>query len=321
MSETANLLDVKFTEDVFFELMPEWKNSVIKTKILSGGITNKLYRVSSKKGDVTVRIYGDKTEFFINRDLESEAMKRMTRVGISPRLVKYIPEHRVTIVEFIPGYVLKNSDFLKEELHEKIVRPIRKIHNSGVVLSRIFNPLSEVKKMYKILNNLEISCPEFDIEGVIKNLEKLSEIANIPESEFTASHNDLLADNFVLIENGHRGKYNEPMYLIDWEYAGMAPRYYDLADMFQEILAPRDVEKNIVEHYCEGKEFIKTLHLIDLFKPFPDIYWFLWSMIQHNISKIKFDFYNYGKVKYENAKGNIEYLRKKLRFKDLIFYR
>ncbi len=32
MSETANLLDVKFTEDIFFELMPEWKGSAIKIK-------------------------------------------------------------------------------------------------------------------------------------------------------------------------------------------------------------------------------------------------------------------------------------------------
>jgi len=173
----------------------------------------------------------------IDRDLEAETIKRIAQIGISSGLVKYMPERRVTIVEFIPGYVLKNSDFLKEELHEKIVRPIRKIHQSGVVLPHIFNPLSKVKKMYKILNSLEISCPEFDIEGVIKNLEKLSEIANIPES------------------NGYREKYKEPMYLIDWEYAGMAPRYYDLADMFQEILVPRDIEKNIVEHYCEGKEF------------------------------------------------------------------
>ena len=315
MSQIRNLLDVKFTEDVFFELMPEWKGSAIKIKILSGGITNKLYRVSSKKGDVTVRIYGDKTEVFIDRDLEAETIKRIAQIGISSGLVKYMPERRVTIVEFIPGYVLKNSDFLKEELHEKIVRPIRKIHKSGLVLPHIFNPLSKVKKMYKILNSLEISCPEFDIEGVIKNLEKLSEIANIPESKFTASHNDLLADNFVLVENGYREKYKEPMYLIDWEYAGMAPRYYDLADMFQEILVPRDIEKNIVEHYCEGKEFEETLYLIDLFKPFPDIYWFIWSMIQHNISKIKFGFYNYGKVKYENAQRNIKFIQEEYSLK------
>jgi thiamine kinase-like enzyme len=315
MSKVTNLLDVKFTEEIFFELMPEWKNSAIKIEMLSGGITNKLYRVRSEKGDVTVRIYGDKTETFINRSIVAEIMKRVARVGISPKLLKYMPEYRVTIVEFIPGYVLKNSDFSKEELHEKIARPIRKIHQSGIVFPQIFNPLSKVKEMHRVLNNLEIKCPEFDIEGVIKDLEKLFEIANIPESELTASHNDLLADNFVLVEDGYRGKYHEPICLIDWEYAGMAPRYYDLADMFQEILVPRDVEKNIVKCYCEGKEFEKNLYLIDLFKPFPDIFWFLWSMIQSNISKIKFDFYNYGKVKYENAHGNIKFIQEEYSLK------
>jgi len=166
MFDTVNLLGLKFTEDIFFELMPEWRDSAIKINTLNGGITNKLYRVSSEKGDVTVRIYGDKTENFIRRDIEAETMNRVTKLGISPRLVKYIPERRVTIVEFITGYVLKNSDFLKRELYEKIVRPIRKIHKSGVVLPRLFNPLSGVKEMHRILNSLEISCPEFDIEGV-----------------------------------------------------------------------------------------------------------------------------------------------------------
>jgi ethanolamine kinase len=104
-------------------------------------------------------------------------------------------------------------------------------------------------------------------------------------------------------------KYNSPMYIIDWEYAGMAPKYYDIADMFQEILVPREAEKEIVKVYCAGYKFDRVLYLIDLFKPFPDIYWFLWSLIQLNISKIKFDYYNYGKTKYYNAIGNLKFIK------------
>ena len=70
-------------------------------------------------------------------------------------------------------------------------------------------------------------------------------------------------------------------------------------------------EKQIVEEYSSGGEFEQNLYYIDLFKPFPDIYWFLWSLIQLNISKIEFDYYNYGKVKYENALGNLEFIKKK----------
>lgn len=88
----------------------------------------------------------------------------------------------------------------------------------------------------------------------------------------------------------------------------MGPKYYDLGDMFQEILVPRDIELKIVEHYCEGKEFDKNLYYCDMFKPYGDIFWFTWALIQKTVSKIEFDFYNYGKVKYENAQKNFKFL-------------
>jgi thiamine kinase-like enzyme len=309
MSDTTRLLDQEFTTDVCHQLLPEWKGLAIKIAELSGGITNKLYRIQSEKGDYTVRIYGDKTDLFIDRDYEAHTIQEMAKVGVASNLIKYMPEIGVTIVEFIgDSIVLKNEHFLDASLHPKIVAPIRKIHSSGVRLKKIFNPLVEVMKMSAILKRLDAEYKEFDISGTIQRLIKLSSIISIPESEYTPCHNDLLADNFILINEDARDRYEEPMYIIDWEYGGMAPKYYDIADMFQEILVPRESEKNIVAEYSAGNNFDRTLFLIDLFKPFPDIYWFLWSLIQLNISKIEFDYYNYGKVKYENAIGNLEFI-------------
>jgi thiamine kinase-like enzyme len=310
MMEKRNLLDVEFSEDVFLEIFPEWQGCDIDISELSGGITNKLYRVKSEKGDLSVRIYGDKTELFINRDFEAHALSEMAKIGVSSRLVKYMPEWGVTVVDFIDNsIVLKNDNFLDPALHPKIVAPIRKIHDSGVVLKKTFNPLVEVEKMSSILAGLKADYPEFDIAGTIRRLEILDSIIKLPPAEYVACHNDLLADNFILIKEGFEHLYDSPMYIIDWEYAGMAPKHYDIADMFQEILVPRETEKAIVKAYCEPGEFDQTLYYIDLFKPFPDIFWFLWSLIQQNISKIEFDFYNYGKVKYENAQENLAFLK------------
>ncbi len=309
MTTAKNLLESEFTQEVCYELLPEWKGLDIKITQLSGGITNKLYRIRSEKGDCTVRIYGDRTDLFIDRDEEAHTIQEMAKIGVGSEMVKYLPEKGVTIVDFIDdATVLTNDHFLDTSLHRLIVDPILKIHNSGVQLKRIFNPLLEVMKMSAILRNLKVEYPEFDIAGTIQRLVKLSSIINIPESEFTACHNDLLADNFILINENTTQKYNAPMYIIDWEYGGMAPKYYDIADMFQEILVPRNVEKSIVEAYCNGEAMSHTLFLIDMYKPFPDIYWFLWSLIQLNISKIEFDYYDYGKVKYENAVKNLEFL-------------
>ena len=309
MSQATRLLDQEFTTEVCHQLLPDWKGLDIRISELSGGITNKLYRIQSDKGDYTVRIYGDKTDLFINRDYEAHTIQEMAKVGVASNMIKYMPEIGVTIVEFIgDSIVLTNDHFLDTSLHSKIVAPVRKIHSSGVRLKKIFNPLVEVMKMSAILKGLDAEYKEFDISGTIQRLIKLSSIINLPESQYTPCHNDLLADNFILINEDARDRYGESMYIIDWEYGGMAPRYYDLADMFQEIIVPRDAEKSIVENYCDGNNFERTLFLIDLFKPFPDIYWFLWSLIQLNISKIEFDYYNYGKVKYENALGNLKFM-------------
>ena len=309
MSDTTSLLDQEFTTEVCHRLLPEWKGLDIQIIQLSGGITNKLFRIQSEKGDYTVRIYGDKTDLFINRDCEAHTIQEMARVGVASNMIKYMPEIGVTIVEFIgDSIVLTNEHFQDPSFHSKIVAPIRKIHASGVRLKQIFNPLVEVMKMSAILKRLDAQYEEFDISGTIQRLIKLSSIINLPESEYTPCHNDLLADNFILINDDARDRYAEPMYIIDWEYAGMAPKYYDIADMFQEILVPRESEKGIVAEYCAGDNYDRNLFLIDLFKPFPDIYWFLWSLIQLNISKIEFDYYNYGKVKYENAVGNLEFM-------------
>ena len=310
MCAATYLLDQEFTQDICYELLPEWKGIDVRITQLSGGITNKLYRIQSEKGDYTVRIYGDKTDLFINRDYEAHAQTEMAKIGVASNMIKYMPEKGVTIVEFIgDSIVLNNDHFLDKSLYPKIVDPIRKIHVSGIKLKKIFNPLVEVRKMAAILADLNVAYAEFDIAGTIERLDKLTQIINISEKEYTACHNDLLADNFILINEEALPRYDSPMYIIDWEYAGMAPRYYDIADMFQEILVPRKAEKGIVNEYCNGEDFDRELYFIDLFKPFPDIYWFLWSLIQLNISKIEFDYYNYGKVKYENAINNLAFIR------------
>ena len=83
MSDTTRLLDQEFTAEICHRLLPDWKGLDIHITQLSGGITNKLYRIRSQKGDYTVRIYGDKTDLFINRDYEAHTIQEMSRVGVA----------------------------------------------------------------------------------------------------------------------------------------------------------------------------------------------------------------------------------------------
>ena len=154
-----------------------------------------------------------------------ENVKRMEPSNVTPKLIKYLPENKSTMVQFIPGYVLKNSDFEREDLWEYIVRPIKTIHRSGIELPCTFNPQEEIIRLYKVLEGLKSKYPGFNIVETIVILDKIAGVADVPQSQYVPCHNDLLADNFILVSN--RDEFKGPMYLIDWEYGGMGPAYYD----------------------------------------------------------------------------------------------
>ncbi len=309
-NSVSSFLNREFTAEACCELLPEWRGCPIDITELHGGNTNRLYRAKCAKGDYSIRIYGDKTELYINRAEEVDAIVKTAELGIGPPLIKYLPELGVTIVAYLDHAITLNpKHFLDAALYEKITQPIRTMHSASARLQKIFNPLVEVIKMADLLqDSLGIRYPEFDIAGVLKKLEKLDRLMQIPESTYCLCHNDLVAENFLLIEPGYENLYGGSVFIIDWEYAGMSPRYYDLADLFQEVLIPRDKEQLFVSAYACGEDRRETLYYIDLYKPFPDMYWFLWSLVQKQISGKKFDFYNYGKVKYENALKTCDFL-------------
>ena len=75
----------------------------------------------------------------------------------------------MTIVEFIPGQVMRNENFMEHDHLESLVRPIKLIHNCPVQLPRLFDPLVEVKRLFALLGNLGSGYPEFDIAGAIES--------------------------------------------------------------------------------------------------------------------------------------------------------
>ena len=166
-----------------------------------------------------------------------------------------------------------------------------------------------VEQLFKVLTELGPEYSEFDIRGTVAVLERISALAGIQHTDYLPCHNDLLADNFILVED--RELYREPVCLIDWEYAGMNTPYYEIGDMFQEILVPRTIEEKILKIYWQDHNMDEHMLKTDMFKPFPDIYWFLWSLIQLKISNLDFDYYTYGKKKYETAQDNIRILKER----------
>ncbi len=244
-----NYINIDFTPETVLELMPEWEGEKIEVSPLKGGLTNKIWRAKCSKGDVAIRVFGDQTEMFIDREREAQALKAMAEKDLTSNFVKYLPKRRVTVVDFLIGSkTLGNDDFKNPELWPLVVEPVRKTHQSGVKVNGTFNPMERIHKMKALLDTFGKEYPELDLEGTIKKLEKIDSIIGIEEKDYVITHNDLLAENFMLITDEYKDKYTNSVYLIDWENSAMGPRFYDLAVTFQETL----VDRKCSERDCNG---------------------------------------------------------------------
>jgi len=131
-------------------------------------------------------------------------------------------------------------------------------------------------------------------------------------------HNDIhegncLYDRQAKNKRGSRGKKENNLRLIDFEYASYNYKLYDHANHFCEWMFNYDQPNSttgyiyninnwpsetqiiyFLKHYCKeaGCEFDKEkmVEEIKKFAMVSHIYWFLWSLVQAKISLIKFDY-------------------------------
>ncbi len=83
------------------------------------------------------------------------------------------------------------------------------------------------------------------------------------------------------------------MWVIDWEYGGMTDPYFDLGDFCVEHPLSDDEERFIITRYCGTMQEERYARMM-VHKLVADLWWSLWAMIQVRLSKIDFDFYEYG---------------------------
>ena len=110
-----------------------------------------------------------------------------------------------------------------------------------------------------------------------------------------ACHNDLLSENFIVDADGK-------MWIIDWEYGGMADPYFDLGDHVMEHPYSRDEERLIIETYCGAMDERFFARLM-LYKALSGVWWGVWAMIQHTVSQIDFDYMEWGRWRVARAEA------------------
>ena len=263
---------------------------------VSGGISNENWRVKevSGKGDWFVKIPGNGTEMFIDRVAAMDASRKAAAAGLGPRVYDDLAKQGVEINDFIPDRrASTHSDFADPAKQKSAIAAYRILHALPALglTKTIFDMIDE-----HLQQVADLDAPRFrDADWIMLNTRMAQDAICASGLDLVPSFNDPMPGNFMIGDDGS-------IMLIDYEYASMNDRCYDLGIWFGEMFFTHDQELALIEEYF-GVAHREVVSRITVHKALADVKWALWSMVQLRVSRLDFDFHKYGMWKLMRFRG------------------
>jgi thiamine kinase-like enzyme len=259
---------------------------------LEGGITNRNFRVNFGGTDYVVRLPGKRTALLgIDREAECLANKAAAELGMAPQVAALLDEPSALVTQFVSGREMKADELREPETIAEVAHDLRKLHDSGTELPSGFDSFRLVEEYAKTGREHGSESPA----GYDDALEAAHAIEvavrDQPGHEPVPAHNDLLPANFL--RDGER------MQLIDWEYAGMGDRWFDLGNFAVNNELDDEQEAQLLEAYFGEPPDERRRATLKLFRFMSDFREAMWGVVQAGVSELDFDFREYAQKHFD----------------------
>jgi thiamine kinase-like enzyme len=254
---------------------------------LDGGITNRNFKVSFGGSDYVVRLPGKDTgKLGIDRDAECSANTKAAKLGIAPPVAAMLHDPPCLVTRFVRSRQLEPEELREQEALEHVARALKAFHDSGESLATEFDSFRVVELYADTATEHSVALPD-GYGPALECARRVESVLHGEEHEPVPCHNDLLAANFL--HDGHQ------ILIVDWEYAGMGDRYFDLGNFAVNNELDEDDEGRLLEAYlgepADGRRRA-TLRLMRFMSDFREA---MWGVVQSGISELDFDFVDYGR--------------------------
>jgi thiamine kinase-like enzyme len=252
--------------------------------VLGGGITNHNFRARFDGREVVVRLPGNDTELLgSDRSGEREANSLAAAAGVAPEVLAALDDPVVLVTAFVEGPTMEAAELRDPGALAEVAEALRTIHGCA--------PIGATFDSFRLPEDYATAARSRGGE-VPDAYERAHEAAARIESvpAFTAEpvvlcHNDFLPANFIATPAGIR--------IVDWEYAGMGSRWFDLGNFaVNNELGPAE-EEGFLTAYLGAPPSAADLAALRLMRLMSDFREAMWGVVQMAISDIDFDFAGY----------------------------
>jgi thiamine kinase-like enzyme len=265
-----------------------------ESRPLEGGITNRNYLVTLGGNRYVIRVPGKDTSLLgIDRSAEREANENAAAIGVAPRVVAQLDDPPCLVTEFVECTEMTPEGLREPETMKGVMETLRSVHASGADLPTSFDSFRVVEEYRQTAVSRGGEIPAAYDEA-LESARRIEAALTGPEHDPVPCHNDLLAGNFL------RG--SQRIWIVDWEYAGMGDRYFDLANFaINNELAESQHQELLADYFGEQADprRLATMRLMLFMSDFREA---MWGVVQTVASDLDFDFKDYAATHFDRMR-------------------
>jgi len=258
---------------------------------LPGGLTNVNLKVTTQDGSVVVRVAQPGSELLaIDRESECRNSRAAAEAGVGAPVLEYVPDPGLLVVGFIEGHTFTDDDLRHGGHLTRVAAACRQLH-AGPRFVGEFDMFAIQRRYLDIVREHGFRLPD-RYDEFAEPAARIGRALATRPTKTVPCNNDLLAGNFI--DDG------EKLWLIDYEYAGNNDACFELGNLWSEANLTGEQLDELMEAY-DGKLLRHRVARARLWGLMSKYGWTLWGSIQHSVSAIDFDFWQWAMEKYDRA--------------------
>jgi thiamine kinase-like enzyme len=271
-----------------------WPGQDLQVEVLGGGITNQNLKVHVGGESFVLRVAGKTTNLLgINREAELEATEAAAAAGIGPEVVGFVLPEGWLVTRFVEGDTPSIERMRDPAMLRRVADALYAFHAGPAVPAR-FDSFRVVEAYRQTTLDQGGAVPDaYDwAHEIADRIEAYrSADAHVP------CHNDLLNANFLF--DGER------LRIVDWEYAGMGDRFFDLANFAINHELDEDASATLLAAYF-GQARDEDTRTLALMRFLSDFRVAMWGVVLSGVSELDFDFDGYARDHFERLRRTAE---------------
>lgn len=250
---------------------------------IPAGITNHNWLLTAGPNRYFVKLHGERTGAYIDREAATQASRLAGEAGIGPALLGHFPDIGAEVYAFLDGYrTVTDEEMRQTDIRAAILRGYRTIHGSAP-LSLDRTAFDQLRQRTRLARENGAVLPD-DFAALEAACARVEESVAKIAPALVPSHNDSYAANFMIGPDGD-------IKIIDWEYAANNDPAWDLA-MIALSIDQGAYMSSIVETYA-GAPSPDLMMRVVAYGPVIATSWGLWAALQAQVSTIGFDYAAY----------------------------